>query len=353
MVEDMKKRILLLTTGGTIAASEGEEGLEPSINSSRLYESVSSVSDYYDVDKKDLMCLDSSNIQPEEWQQIARSISESCGDYDGIVITHGTDTMAYTSSALSYMLRNIGIPVVLTGSQLPITHPLTDAKENLHCAFSMAAGGVPGVFVAFNRKVMLGTRTVKIRTMGIDAFESVNYPNVAKVGARGLEIDRSTVPAVTGGFVLKDRLDPNVFLLKLIPGLNPGIFKLLSSMRFRGIVIEAFGAGGLHFIRRNLISELRAVVDEGIAVVVSSQCLYEGSDFSIYQAGRKALAGGGILQSYDMTTEAAVTKLMWCLGQTETGEDMDISELFLTSVAGELGANWQKEHLYPQGINLR
>lgn len=330
----MKKKILLLATGGTIAASQGEEGLEPSISSSDLYKSVSSISEYYDVESKDIMSLDSSNIQPEEWQLIARSIGESCDSYDGIVITHGTDTMAYTSSVLSYMLCNINIPVVLTGSQLPITHPLTDAKENLYCAFAMAASGVPGVFVAFNRKVMLGTRAVKIRTMGIDAFESVNYPNVATIGANGLEINRQIVPKVNGSFVLKDRLDPNVFLLKLVPGLNPNILKLLRGMEYKGIVIEAFGAGGLHFIRRNLVSELRAVMDEDIAVVVSSQCLYERSDLTIYQAGQKALNEGGIIQGYDMTTEAAVTKLMWCLGQTDSINE--IGGLFLKDIAGEI-----------------
>jgi L-asparaginase len=232
------------------------------------------------------------------------------------------------------MLRNINIPVVLTGSQLPITHPLTDAKENLFCAFSMAASGLPGVFVAFNRKVMLGTRAVKIRTMGIDAFESVNCPYVATVGANGLEINHSILPDTSGDFALKDKLEPNVFLLKVIPGLNPCIFSVLRAMEYKGIIVEAFGAGGLHFVRRNLISELKAAVDEGIAVVVSSQCLYERSDFSIYQTGRKALLDGRIIQGYDMTTEAAATKLMWCLGQTDNIDE--IGRLFLTCFAGEV-----------------
>ncbi len=278
--------------------------------------------------------LDSADNRPADWQRMAHEIAARYADIDGVVLLHGTDTMAYTSSALSYMLRNINIPVVLTGSQLPIAHPLTDAKENLFCAFSMAASRVPGVFVAFNRKVMLGTRAVKIRTMGIDAFESVNYPNVARVGAGGLEINHDIVPDMSGSFILMDKLVPNVFLLKLIPGLNPNIFKTLCAMKYKGIVVEAFGAGGLHFVRRNLISELRAVVDKGIAVVVSSQCLYERSDFSIYQTGRKALLGGGIIQGYDMTTEAAATKLMWCLGQTESIDE--IGRLFLTCFAGEI-----------------
>jgi L-asparaginase len=185
----MKKKILLITTGGTIASESSEEGLKPGLTSGDLMTSVNSIAERYDVTTRDLFQLDSSNIQPEEWQLIASCIAESYRHYDGIVITHGTDTMAYTSSVLSFMLWNIPVPVVLTGSQLPVSHPLTDAKDNLFCAFAMAASGTPGVFLAFNRKVMRGCRAVKVRTMSFDAFESINCPPVAKVDVGGLIID--------------------------------------------------------------------------------------------------------------------------------------------------------------------
>ena len=327
------KKILLLTTGGTIASEPTEEGLAPAMDSSQFAVYLGGLAAQDQIQVENLYQLDSSNIQPEEWQGMARAVARQFRQYDGIIMTHGTDTMAYTASVLSFMLRDIPVPVVLTGSQLPIQHPLTDGIENLRCALAMASSGRAGVFVAFNRKIILGTRAVKVRTTGFDAFESVNCPYAAIVDSTGLSLNEAVLPRSSGEFRLMDSLCDRVILVKLTPGLNPEIFDMLLKMRYRGIVIEAFGAGGLNFVRRDLISKLYKVVQAGITVVVCSQCLYERSDFTIYQTGQKALESG-VLQAYDMTTEAAVTKLMWTLGQTDRPEE--IKRIFSVCYSGEI-----------------
>ena len=326
-----KKNILLLTTGGTIACAPGSEGLEPQ-KGQILERELERLRSFYDITVKDIICLDSSNITPEQWQLIARSVFENKDRFDGIVISHGTDTMAYTASAVTFMLPNISVPVVFTGSQLPLTELLSDGPANLRTAFAMAASGTPGVFLAFDRKVMLGCRAVKVRASGFSAFESVNARYAALVSNRGLVVDADVLPRRTGESKLLSDISKEVFLLKLTPGLNPAIFDMLAAMGYKGIVIEAFGLGGVNVLHRGLRG-IHRCVEDGVSVVVTTQCLYDSADLQVYQVGSKLLELG-VIQGRDMTSEAAMTKLMWAIGQG-MGQ-AQVSELFSQNLAGEV-----------------
>ena len=330
---DAKKKILLLTTGGTIASLPGGDGLEPQ-RSDVMERELNQLRTYFDITVRDVICLDSSNIRPEEWQLLARHIFQDRAGYDGIVVSHGTDTMAYTASAVTFMLPGIDIPVVFTGSQLPLADMLSDGPDNLRTAFAMAASGHPGVFLAFDRKVMLGCRAVKVRASGFSAFESVNARYAAQVSNLGLVVDPQVLPKETGQPRLCPEISQSVFLLKLTPGLNPSIFEMLAAMGYRGIVIEAFGLGGVNVLHKGLRG-IRRAVEDGISVVVTTQCLYDSANLEVYQVGNRLLELG-VIQGRDMTTEAAMTKLMWAIGQGM--EQKEIAALFEKNLAGEVTA---------------
>ncbi len=329
----LKKRILIINTGGTLSSVNSEQGLSPGLSSREILEELHMVSKNLELETEDFCSLDSANIFPEDWAALALKIGQVYLNYDGIVIIHGTDTLAYTASMLSFMLQNVPLPVVLTGSQLSISHPVADAMENCRCAIHMAASGCAGVFAAFNRKVMLGCRTSKVRSMSFDAFDSANYPNVAEISALGLHIRKELLPEKKGVFRVQPHYSDKVFLLKLYPGIEPSILGLLQKQGYQGVYIEGFGLGGMPFLKHDFASAVRKAVEDGMTVLAGSQCPYEGSNLSVYETGLLALRGG-VLQAYDMTAEAAVTKLMWVLGQTDKPEE--IRDYFQTNLVREV-----------------
>ena len=308
-------RIALLATGGTIACVHSPNGLIPGVSAGELLRHVSGIpSDIY-FTTRDVFSLDSSNIQPEEWRVLARAAFEALNENDGVVITHGTDTMAYSAAALSFMLHAPRGPVVFTGSQLPLNHPLTDAATNLREAIEVARTAPPGVYVVFNHKIIHGARAVKLRTTSFDAFDSVNALPVGFLDAEGAHY-RSAFHTFDDAPQLLDQLDSRVFLLKLMPGTAPEIFDWIAENGMRGVVLEAFGLGGLHYIRRNLVDKLKMLSQRGVCTLVTTQCMYEKTNFNIYEVGRNVLSDR-VFSAHDMTSEAAVAKLMWALGDPE------------------------------------
>ncbi|MBR4435697.1 MAG: asparaginase [Clostridia bacterium] len=323
------KRIDLISTGGTIACVPTETGLKPELSAKELLNLIEG--DNSDINCTDLFSMDSSNIQPEEWITIAEAIKSRVGNSGGIVVTHGTDTMAYTASMLSFMLAGIPIPVVITGSQHPAVYPDSDGRRNLENAIVAAKSLVGGVYICFGNSLMLGCRAVKTRTTSLNAFESINYPPIGTVSnGRMLALYNPVLPT---GFTFSTDIDPRVALVKLIPGMSPKLIECCIECNIRGVVVEAFGLGGMHSIRRNHLEAIRRLMKQGLPVVLTSQCLYEQSTPDIYEVSRP-LRELGIISAGDMTTEAAITKLMWVLGRTNDMEE--VRSLMQKNLVGEL-----------------
>lgn len=328
------KHILLIATGGTIASRPTENGLAPQLLADDILRCVPALGSLCRIDAVQPMNIDSTNMSPDCWLALTGCLRAHYDQYDGFVIAHGTDTMAYTACALSYLVQQSGKPIVLTGAQKSIYVQDTDARRNLYDAFVAAQDdNLAGVYIVFDGRVILGTRARKTRTKSMNAFSSIDYPDVALIrDGRILHYIRQPRPQTPPAFY--GRLDASVFVLRLIPGMNPEVLRLLAS-RFDALVIESFGVGGLPcYEQADFLSAAAAWSSAGKPIVITTQVPHEGSDLAVYQVGARVAAQPGILQAYTMTVEAVVTKLMWILPQTR--DLTEIKRLFYAPIACDL-----------------
>lgn len=327
-------KLCLLTCGGTITMVRdlASNTLVPPTNNTDLSRQVAELASIANIDSTYITNIDSSNVLPELWVLIAQSIIERANKYDGFVITHGTDTMAYTASALSFLLQGLGKPVVMTGAQMPISEEFgSDARNNLIFASKFATEDVGEVSIFFGSELLRGNRTRKFSQFDFDAFKSFNLPPIGKIGIRP-KLSEHRIHRSNDCKVAPPRLEPKVFLLKYFPGMAPEIIQLLIQQGYKGIVIEGVGAGNLPTVL-DFAAKIRAATELAVPVVMTTQCIVGAAEMQIYEVGKFAEQSGAI-SAFDMTPEAALTKLMWVLGQTR--DLAAIRALMQRSLVGEV-----------------
>ncbi|HBF86224.1 MAG TPA: L-asparaginase 1 [Clostridiales bacterium] len=327
------KKILMIATGGTIASRIGPDGLSPEMNAEEILSFVPEVRSVCEIDAVRIMNIDSTNVTPCAWLEMAKTVRENYGKYDGFVICHGTDTMAYTAAVLSYLIQDSPKPIILTGSQKPIDIGITDAKTNLSDSFLYCASDFSrGVSIVFDGKVISGVRAKKVRSKSFNAFESINYPYLAVISdGRIIQYGAKKRKRAVKFY---DKLEENVGLLKLIPGLKPEIMEEYFKLH-KAVIVESFGVGGIpdaeEFSYYDVIEKWRK---KGRIAVMCTQVVNEGSDMSVYKVGKSLKEKYGFLESYDMTPEAVVAKLMWLLPLAKTKRQVE--KLFYKNVSDDL-----------------
>ena len=325
------KHILLLGTGGTIACKRGDNGLTPLLTGDELLSYVPAAREFCHVDAIQVLNIDSTNIHPKHWLMLSQVLEKNYDNYDGFVICHGTDTMAYTAAAMSYLVQHSSKPIVITGAQKPIDLDVTDARTNLLDSLRFAScDRAHGVSIVFDGKVIAGTRGKKERTKSYNAFSSINFPYLAVIQEEHIlfYIDDKWQDKETVRFY--HDLDSRVALLKLIPSMDSSVLDYLAE-HHDAVVIESFGVSGLpSYDSGDFYSSIEKWISQGKVIVMTTQVTQEGSNMSVYEVGQKIKNAFGLIESYDMTLEATVTKLMWILGQTR--EPDRIRELFYRTV---------------------
>tara|TARA_R100001143_G_C3361331_1_gene136719 strand:- start:238 stop:1233 length:996 start_codon:yes stop_codon:yes gene_type:complete len=328
------KKILLLQTGGTISMhlEKGITELNPDKWSTVLYNEMPELQQIAEITVQNVFFEDSSDMNQFHWNQLANIIDDLKDSFDGFVILHGTDTMAYTASALSFALRNLQKPVILTGSQVPMSNIRSDARRNLVNAVELATCELNEVAICFNDHLYRGNRSTKMSINDFDAFTSPNYPALAEIGIN-INISQSANQKSHDSYRFLPSFSDAVHLLKVYPGLNPEYLTQLNLSHIKAIIIEAYGIGNIPIKDKySLLPFVERCLDHNCHVIINSQVAYDSVDLNVYESGR-ILSKLGCLSAGEMTIEATITKTMHLIDLTnKTG---DFNQLFMKNIAGE------------------
>ena len=334
----MKKKILLLTTGGTIASGDSGSGLSPVLSSEDFLQYVKEFEEVCELVPYEVCSIDSTNMEVSHWLMLARLIRENYEKYDAFLVCHGTDTMAYTAAALSYLIQNSAKPIVLTGAQKSILLEITDARKNLHDSIRCALDARSrDVMLVFDGKIIAGTRAKKTATFSYNAFSSINFPVIGKIQD---DMVLYYIESAKNNERVRfyEQMDRKVFLLKLTPGMSTEIIPHILKV-YDCVILEGFGVGGLpEKLTESLLCEMEKYKPHEKILIMATQVTYEGSSMDTYVVGRKAKDNLPFLETYDMTLEAVFAKIMWILG-LHISDRKEIEKLFYQKINYDIFRN--------------
>jgi L-asparaginase len=327
-------KVLVLFCGGTIImkedhrtgallVAEKEEAIQMLMNMEPK------LKEFTDIDVHYVDNIDSTNMNPGHWDQIGAVIAKKYNDYDGFVITHGTDTMAYTASALSWSLNSLGKPVAITGSQIPGNRIETDARRNFVNAVRVATMGVCGVMLIFDEEIILGARASKVSESRLDAFDTINWDLLGEIRI-DIRFNDSVRPRHNEPLNFMKGFESNISVFTLFPGFPAQAIEHAIDSGTKGIILRGYGSGNISY---EYLDSLKKAKKKGVPVVVGTQCLEGATLMHVYDVGKQAMDAGAI-QAYDMSTECVITKLMWAIKHARTYEG--IKEIMHTNYVGEL-----------------
>ncbi|MBT4916993.1 asparaginase [Candidatus Peregrinibacteria bacterium] len=330
----MKPKICLLFAGGTIGMIRNKKtgALEPAQSAFDIVREIPEIQKHLKLDFKMVVNIDSSNMNPAHWTEIAKTIEKLYDKYDGFVVVQGTDTMGYTASALSFALQNLSKPIVFTGSLIPLEEIGSDGRNNLVYACLTATLDIAEVCLAFSNKILRGNRAKKNHESFVAVFHSPNFPALGELG-RPTILNEWRKKRRKRTLKCSPNFDPKISLIKLFPGFDPEILDKVIDRGAHGIVLEGFGPGNVPFLEDSIIPQIKRATSENIPVVIASQMERGATNLSSYEAGYYAQKAGAI-SAQNMTSEATVTKLMWTLAKTR--KIAEIKKIFAKDLAGEV-----------------